>query len=706
MAYRSERTGEEVDALLDKVEKSTIDTELSTTSDNAIANSAVTKAINEKADSSEVEELRREIGSISADLLTPITYAELKALKNEGKLVAGMMYRITDYVTTTSQTNTRSANHRFDVIVTALDNHTLSEDAMAIQHEGDEYFANSNLAAWRLRYRFDNDTAEFGWARREDAIELAKWSSQWGLLDTGDIDGSKGYIEKEIDGVTKYLYAPADRGSFLQEFSFYKKEVVGSIEDYNELIFESDNAPSIEGEDWDGDGEYDDSYTDWYNVSEIVVKTASGDVVAVLRNADNGDFYDERDDEYYMAGNYAYFNASPEYVDGKYRYTPENIDGWWYGFMGGSVTNYNNVPYSGDYSDLYYCFDAPLPMSKEQQPIPQVCSDSGVLYLSDDWSDTITYSPFVSGGKGIIYRLIDEWNNDLRYDFKNIQHFYEGAWYYTFNRTDTDASLSKDVVYGNTYSRLVSTVTNNRHTPLLIPRLIHNIPSGYNKIINNNIDVEVRNVLFVKDLRGVKWETNVVYAKNVNGYYVETFIIDNNGAMTNVEINGGIHTLYCNVQIHGGSIHLLMNNSIPPSKPSSLRLLKTSVTGSWFSPYIDMGTVGTMGYSLEISVGYTRNCQFSGYGKFTSDCLFTDSVFKLSSEIELLKPANGATMGSASQLISDVCLDGVNWKNTSKETIVLDDKLYDGSGYNNPFEWRITKNTSGEVKQWCPADLV
>lgn len=57
MAYISKRTGEEVDALLDKVERGdfdiTIDTELSKESDNAIANSAVTKAIEKKVDSVE-----------------------------------------------------------------------------------------------------------------------------------------------------------------------------------------------------------------------------------------------------------------------------------------------------------------------------------------------------------------------------------------------------------------------------------------------------------------------------------------------------------------------------------------------------------------------------------------------------------------------------------------------------------------------------
>lgn len=693
-----ERLSKDVAGKVDKVEGKGLSTNDYTDDDKA----EVAK-ITDKADRREVEELSRKIGNISVDLLAPLTYAELKALKNEGKLVAGMMYRITDYVTTTSQTNTRSANHRFDVIVTALDNRTLSEDAMAIQHDGDEYFANSNLAAWKLRYRFDNDSAEFGWARREDAVELAKWSSQWGVLDTADIDGSKSYIEKEIDGVTKYLYAPSDRGSFLQNFNFYKREVVGSIDDYNELIFESDNAPSIEGEDWDGDGEYDDSYTYWYNVSEIVVKTASGDIVAVLRNADNGDFYDERDDEYYMAGNYAYFNASPEYVDGKYRYTPENIDGWWYGFMGGSVKNYTDVPYSGDYSDLYYCFDTPLPMSEEQQPIPQVCSDSGVLYLSDDWSDTITYSPFVSGGKGVIYRLIDEWNNDLPYDFKNIQHLYDGVWYYTFNDKGhtLDLSLLDKVIYNNKFTRFTINKTDYSYE---LPLILNILAPRNNAFCNNIIDVMVLTLWYneAQSIKNVTWRGGDAQ-RFIDSDYVNIVKIRKNVVLVGVQINGGIGTFNIDTEVnaYNCAINLPLNYDVPPETPSSLTLTQT--TGVWYGVDIDMRSTTYEDKHLNIIAGFLKTCKFKGYGTFTTDAYFRDSEFIFTNNIELLKPANGGTM-SATKLSSCVKLESTNW--SSAETINLDEKIANGGKYNNPFEWCITKNTSGVIKQWCPADLV
>ena len=84
------------------------------------------------------------------------TWSELKAMRDGGTLVPGQWYRITDYVTTTTQVNTQSAGHAFDIIVRADDASTLNENAYAANHAGDTYFANSNLAAWRLRYCLDN----------------------------------------------------------------------------------------------------------------------------------------------------------------------------------------------------------------------------------------------------------------------------------------------------------------------------------------------------------------------------------------------------------------------------------------------------------------------------------------------------------------------------------------------------------------------
>ena len=93
-----------------------------------------------------------------------ITYAELKSLRDAGKLVPGTQYRITDYTCTTTQPSTKSAGHQFDIIVTADSETTLNEVARAVKHEGDTYFANNDLSAWKIWYCLDNDTTSFAWA--------------------------------------------------------------------------------------------------------------------------------------------------------------------------------------------------------------------------------------------------------------------------------------------------------------------------------------------------------------------------------------------------------------------------------------------------------------------------------------------------------------------------------------------------------------
>ena len=98
------------------------------------------------------------------DIYKNITYTELVNLKNNAQLTSGVFYRITDYITTTTQENTRSAGHVFDIIVTADSANTLNKVARAIQHVGDTYFANCDLNAWKIWYCLDNDNTRFAWA--------------------------------------------------------------------------------------------------------------------------------------------------------------------------------------------------------------------------------------------------------------------------------------------------------------------------------------------------------------------------------------------------------------------------------------------------------------------------------------------------------------------------------------------------------------
>lgn len=112
------------------------------------------------------------------EIIYNTTYADLVAARSGGTLVGGAFYRITDYVTKINGTYdissmagsaayvhyAKSAEHPFDIIVQALSNNELSENASAIQHAGDTYFANSSLAVWQLKYTVENNPLLYAWA--------------------------------------------------------------------------------------------------------------------------------------------------------------------------------------------------------------------------------------------------------------------------------------------------------------------------------------------------------------------------------------------------------------------------------------------------------------------------------------------------------------------------------------------------------------
>lgn len=112
--------------------------------------------------------LQTDMGNITAEPMISITWAELKAKRDDGNLTPGMQYRITDYVCTTTQEETRAVSHPYDIIVTADSANTLNESAMACLHDGDDYYTaedhSANLKAWELKYCLDNDTTRFAWA--------------------------------------------------------------------------------------------------------------------------------------------------------------------------------------------------------------------------------------------------------------------------------------------------------------------------------------------------------------------------------------------------------------------------------------------------------------------------------------------------------------------------------------------------------------
>lgn len=143
-------------------------------------------------------------------LYEEVTYSELTTLISNNNLVKNKKYRITDYVTTTSETNTNSAEHAFDIIVTAISENKLDSKASAILNSEDTYFSSNgaDLTKWQIWYDVNNDTNKYSWA---------------------DTTNGKGVIYRMIDELgndcpydfKNILFTRASRYTKVYTFNFY-----------------------------------------------------------------------------------------------------------------------------------------------------------------------------------------------------------------------------------------------------------------------------------------------------------------------------------------------------------------------------------------------------------------------------------------------------------------------------------------------------
>lgn len=150
---------------------------------------------------------------IDLEKVLPVTYESLVQLRDEERLLPGQWYRITDYVTTTTQADTQSADHPFDILVMASKPDLLLETAFAAVHEGDTYFQSSKLEAWELNYCLDNDTDRFAWADPENGKGVVyRMKDEWANdlpYDFKNIMFKRSYAEPEqFGGDGAYIAIP------------------------------------------------------------------------------------------------------------------------------------------------------------------------------------------------------------------------------------------------------------------------------------------------------------------------------------------------------------------------------------------------------------------------------------------------------------------------------------------------------------------
>lgn len=305
------------------------------------------------------------------------TYSELKSLRDEGKLIPGALYRITDYQCTTAQENTRSAGHQFDIIVQALSESVLSEDAKAIHHKYENKF---------ISIKYDNETNPY--------------------VDSKYItfnDNIKLLVHRFFEDVNnQYWVSDKDLEHCLTGVGASEYEEVGNelITFYNSSDLTADSCTV--------------KYSDYFHSCNL----AAWKLKYCLDN----------DEERFAWAKNLYLSPDTYnkciIVDSENNYIYvrqpqlDNENGLAWAFEGNSgdlsIKEYfNNGNENLDLSDIIYT-------QSENVYVGQILDMDGT---------PVTVVDFSEEGKGVIYQMIDEYNNDCPYDFKNIQFLRTDNWF-------------------------------------------------------------------------------------------------------------------------------------------------------------------------------------------------------------------------------------------------------------------------------------
>lgn len=433
---------------------------------------------------------------IKTDHLIKVTYDELVDLRDTNSLEPGVFYRITDYEFTSTDPEVISAGHRFDIIVLALSENTLNEDARAIQHEFTEeekqiyseeeqhYFDSSNLAAWKLKYTIDvNKTnTRFDWVPSisKEAIVV---NTKVGCftLQRNETKDENGYIAFENDNYTFYTTSetPKEGDLFYEKINNEIKEVFGKKiwygvqyilvkngSHYNYYINDDgigtlvqNDAYSISGDASKVGNQFQfTAFEDEYGNGDMIVlnpsytfQDDSGEshtgILAIRTNFryDWGEHYD-CDIKPWIPLDFS--NYSQEY----------SMDGYV------MTLNLSKYPEIGDTIEVIINGDLYVP------GIYKYIDGNNVFvqpYHIQKIENRFTVTEYIPKPiyKGVIYGMIDEFENDCEYDFKNAliigkySPFNPDQFYYTFtNQGKSYAPLldsgEKVILYPGTYSFL------------------------------------------------------------------------------------------------------------------------------------------------------------------------------------------------------------------------------------------------------------
>ena len=362
------------------------------------------------------------------------------------------------------------------------------------------------------------------------------------------------------------------------------------------------------------------------------------------------------------------------------------------------------------------------------------------------WADS-------TNGKGVIYRMIDEFDNDIPYDFKNIQFKHPKDtttypyYYYTFAsgnvEDNTDCSLNiACVCYSNTIKNTILHGENINETPMILNQIIFigtvcvsntfgydcnsnsfgefcgyntfgNVCSGNtfgdgcmfntfgSNYENNTFGNDYMNNTFGNDYMnntfGSNYENNTFgsnygnntfgdnYQYNIFGnYYMNnTFGSSYNSNTFGNDISRNIVGNYCFNNTFGNNC---VDNTIGDNFQSNT--LGNNCAEITFGNDCSYNTLGNMCYRIKFASGSSTSAtkyNYYQYNHFGDGC--REILFK------------GAETASASAQVQNYNFSQ-GLRSTSVGFLTVDGKR------NRAFETKVARNSNGELKIYCEADLI
>ena len=587
--------------------------------------------------------------NITIDLidLIEVTYAELVDLKNNSKLNPGSKYCITDYNTVVEKGEFASAEHQFAIIVKALNENTLSEVAYAKQSDNVIYTEGNKIQNC-VQYYNDFYYLFDGW-------------QIWNINDMPyalrQVIPSNAIVRRNlgVNNSSNRISLPQGRVKIKVAVRNHRNISYNSALTYAATCYGVDICPY--------DALVDNNSNTWSNnivAYDYHVKT----------------YVYDREHNNVSDAAFEYILNVPEAGDYKLCIIVDDTDDI---FMNNSKDNRVELGVFGEVYELTVQQDTYFNNCNLNAWELKYCLANDANRF--DWAN--------STGKGVIYYMKDEFDNEAPYDFKNV--LINGK--YTFNYQINGANYDGSVKYGNRCfgNKLCSDATAETSTNKSgLPKIVFNNTNEsaickFNIFSNNAWNISFGNGCYYNEFIG-KCE-NVSLG---NDCFMNVFHED---CVNNTLYDGCTNNIFGNSCVsntlgfrcsHNNFGNNCSNNNFYEAEGSSNNTFGNSCSGNIFKTDCSFNKFGDNCQSNTL-----RNCSNNIFGYNCTDNIFANgcSNNKLGSNCTSNKFGTNCNFNE----LSDFCTENIigctsNW--TFPDNI---SQVSEGECTNNVFGYKCTK---------------